>query len=238
VPPAAGPRNCGGRAYCAGPRRSSVQRRPAPRRRSPEHGVAGAHATRRVHPGRPPSAPAARCEPPKPLRNAQRRTARGAEPARRRRHNLWLCLARGRRGACEPSPTVPIVVTARAASHVARRAVRIRCLMRAAAPSDSGGRAEPQFRQVPHSLVPSHRRSARRRPWRLNERRARQRSPSSSPAWGQRLPPTGGALASPSGESARAPPAAPAAHLHLVRIRPSDLMATKTFLRACSSRRT
>jgi hypothetical protein len=101
----------------------------------------------------------------RPVRSgtAQRRTVLGAEPARRRRPNPRLCPARGRRGACEPHfgtfwvatngsvGRSPELLTA-GASPVTRRAVRITRVMRAAAPSDSGGRAQRQRRHLPHSL--------------------------------------------------------------------------------------
>jgi hypothetical protein len=62
-----------------------------------------------------------------------------------------LCLARGRRGACEPCAGPLVVVSSPLCKPRDPQGERITRVMRVAAPSDSGGRAERQ-RRAAHSL--------------------------------------------------------------------------------------
>jgi hypothetical protein len=66
-----------------------------------------------------------------------------------------LCLARGRRGACEPCAVPLVVVPSPLCKPRDPQGKRITRVMRVAAPSDSGGRAERHCRAVRSSSAVS-----------------------------------------------------------------------------------
>jgi len=123
--------------------RSSVQRAAAQRRHRAIPGVARSRVRSTLRVSRR-------------VRAAQHRSARGAEPARRRKHNRPVMFssgqARGLRAVCGAAHR-RVVTGCKPRDPQGERITRV---MRDAAPSDSGGPAERHVRQACRRAVPAN----------------------------------------------------------------------------------